>query len=172
MAENGTAATEERGGDATASPAWSTVAKRGSRSLQAAVGAGLPVQPKRRLDPRRDKKSVVVGTGPGSSIQTVKTKLVSVFATKFLPQLEAHTLTNYLKDKLRRDVTCVKLDTAQSRYSSFKITAECNEVQEMYDPALWPDGAMVRRFYEARKPRTTTVPAGGMVGEAVESDMS
>lgn len=45
----------------------------------------------------------------------------------------------------------------QSRYSSFKVTAECNEVTEMYDPALWPEGAFVRRFYQMRK----TKPSAG-----------
>ncbi|CAL8362863.1 unnamed protein product [Arctogadus glacialis] len=63
-----------------------------------------------------------------------------------------------------RTVKTKLIDTAQSRYSSFKVTAECNEVNDMYDPGLWPDGALVRRFYEARKPRSTTgVKAGAVI---------
>jgi hypothetical protein len=151
------------GGGAAAvalSPAWNIVAKRG---LQAAGGGVPALRPKTRQEPRRDKK-IVVGTGPGCHIRTVKTKLVSVFATKFSPELDVNILTAYLKDKLCHDVTCVKIDTAQSRYSSFKVTAECNEVNDMYDPGLWPDGALVRRFYEARKPRSTTgVKAGAVI---------
>lgn len=26
---------------------------------------------------------------------------------------------------------------------------------EMYNPELWPEGTFVRRFYEARKPKST-----------------
>lgn len=48
-------------------------------------------------------------------------------------------------------MTCQKIDSVQRRYSSFKITAECEKVEEMYDPEVWPDGIYVRRFYEARK---------------------
>ena len=39
------------------------------------------------------------------------------------------------------------------RFSYFKITAECKEVEEMYNPTLWPEGIFVRRFYEPRQPR-------------------
>ncbi|KAJ8389659.1 hypothetical protein AAFF_G00115350 [Aldrovandia affinis] len=46
-----------------------------------------------------------------------------------------------------------KIETAQSRFSSFCVTAECNDVAEMYDPQLWPAGSFVRRFYEPRRPR-------------------
>lgn len=66
-------------------------------------------------------------------IQVIKTKLLSVFATKFSPDLDSETLASFSKDKLCPDVTCQKIDTAQSRFSSFKITSECNKVGEMYE---------------------------------------
>ncbi|KAJ8395940.1 hypothetical protein AAFF_G00026480 [Aldrovandia affinis] len=79
--------------------------------------------------------------------------MVSVFATKFDPNVDADTLSDYLKEKLGREVKCRKIETAQSRFSSFCVTAECNDVAEMYDPQLWPAGSFVRRFYEPRRPR-------------------
>ena len=87
---------------------------------------------------------------------------MSVFATKFSPDLDIETLTRYMKDKLGRDVTCQKIEIIQSRFSSFKITAECKEVDEMYNPELWPEGTFVRRFYEARKPKSTVGPMSVM----------
>lgn len=48
-------------------------------------------------------------------------------------------------------MTCQKIDSVQKRDNSFKITAECEKVDEMYVPELWPEGIFVRRFYEARK---------------------
>ena len=78
--------------------------------------------------------------------------MASVFATKFSPDLNSETLAGYLKNKMSRDVVCLKIATEQTRYSSFKVTAECKEVGEMYDPQLWPEGTFVRRFYESRKP--------------------
>ena len=87
---------------------------------------------------------------------------MSVFATKFSPDLDSETLTSYMRDKLGRDVTCQKIETVQSRFGSFKITAECKEVDEMYNPELWPEGTFVRRFYEARKPKSTVGPMSVM----------
>ena len=50
-------------------------------------------------------------------------------------------------------MTCRKIKSARSRYGSFHITAECNNVADMYDPKLWPEGTYVRRYYEARVPK-------------------
>lgn len=140
-------------GDANTSTAvalWSTVAKRHRPHSAATLG-----RPKPRLNrpQQREKRSGIVGTGPGSSIRTVKTKMVSVFATRFAPELEADTLSLYLQKKLGREATCTKIDSSQSRYSSFKVVAECDDVKDMYDPALWPEGAFVRHYYEVRKPK-------------------
>lgn len=76
---------------------------------------------------------------------------MSVFTTKFDLNLAASTLCDYLKEKLKREVKCRKIETTQSRFSSFCVTAECNDVAEMYDPLLWPSGAFVRRYYEPRR---------------------
>lgn len=105
---------------------------------------------------RERKKTGIIGTGTASIKQAVKTKMVSVFATKFDLSLDAATLSDYLKVKLGREVMCRKIESAHSRFSSFQVTAECNEVPEMYDPQLWPAGSFVRRYYEIRLPRGTT----------------
>lgn len=99
----------------------------------------------------------------------MKTKLVSVFTTKFSPDVNSEALASYLKDNLHCDVTCEKIDSAQRRYNSFKVTAECNNVGEMYEPQLWPEGVFVRRFYEARKPvdiKTRFVAKTGCISDA------
>lgn len=99
---------------------------------------------------RERKKTGIIGTGTASIKQAVKTKMVSVFATKFDLSLDAATLSDYLKVKLGREVMCRKIESAHSRFSSFQVTAECN------DPQLWPAGSFVRRYYEIRLPRGTT----------------
>ena len=99
-----------------------------------------------------EKKTGIVGTSAGGSIKVVKTKLVSVYGTKFSPGVNSEALASYPKDKLHCDVVCQKIDSAQRRYNSFKISAEYKNVGEMYEPQLWPEGVFVRRFYEAFKP--------------------
>lgn len=120
------------------SPKWSRVVKKVRRQ-----GFENAAVMKSRLPPviLREKKKAgnvlsVVGTGDVGKIRMVKTKLVSVFASKFTPDLDALTLSEYLKEKLGREVACQKIETVQSRYSSFKVSAECNEVSEMNDSQL------------------------------------
>ena len=159
--------------DATNTPNWSRVVKVGHRLKH--VTGDTTTKPKPQRKPPREKKAGgIVGTSAGGNIRVIKTRLVSVFATKFSPTLDPETLVSYMKDKLGREVTCQKLDTVQTRFSSFKVTAECTEVAEMYDPNIWPEGVFVRRFYEARRPNVATVgsaPAGSVpVPEAGSSD--
>ncbi|KAJ8362080.1 hypothetical protein AAFF_G00398150 [Aldrovandia affinis] len=140
----------------TQSPAWSKVVREGRRQKQVPENSDqqrhIPRTVK-TLARHERKKTGIIGTGVVSNILAVKTKMVSVFATKFDLNVDADTLSDYLKEKLGREVKCRKIETAQSRFSSFCVTAECNDVAEMYDPQLWPAGSFVRRFYEPRRPR-------------------
>lgn len=129
------------------SPNWSGVVKRGRPRKnhpggQIAVGGGKPA---------RKTPKPIVGTGARGNISVIRTKLVSVFATKFSPDLNAETLAKYLSGQMGRSVNCQRIATAGNRYGSFKVTAECNEINEMYNPEIWPEGSLVRRYYEPRK---------------------
>lgn len=133
---------------------WTTVVKEGRRVKHMPQPAVEKKPSAFRAPARRErKKTGVTGTSTASSIQAVTTKLVSLFATRFNPALEAETLCDYLTGKLNnKSVTCRKIASTQSRYSSFHVVAECNDVAALYDPELWPAGAYIRRYYEARRP--------------------
>lgn len=154
------------------SPKWSQVVKRGLQqhrqpvAIKPASHSGNPT-----LRWRKAVKTIV-GTGAAGNIKMVKTKLVSVFASKFYPDVDTETLRAYLEGKLGHDVTCQKITTVNNRYASFKVSAECSDVAVMYNPELWPEGTFVRRYYEQRKagiganvPLSTgvlSVPAAGV----------
>lgn len=140
------------------SPKWSQIVKKGGQHGPAHAGA----KPGARTvisGPKKKSGTSVVGTGAAGNIRTVKTKLVSVFASKFAPDLDAEALSGYLGEKLGRVVSCNRIGNGNGRYSSFKVSAECQEVREMYNPELWPDGAFVRRYYEPRQVGATGVKA-------------
>lgn len=140
----------------TQAPAWSMVVKEGRRLNQVPENsAHRRPTPSTVKTPTRyvRKKTGIIGTGVVSNILAVKTKMVSVFATKFDLNVDANTLSDYLKMKLGREVKCRKIETKQSRFSSFCDTVECNEVAELYDPQLWPARSFVRRYYEPRRSR-------------------
>lgn len=54
-------------------------------------------------------------------------------------------------------VTCIKIDLAQSQYSSFKVPEESDDVRDVYAPDLWPEGALVWRFYEMHQSKEAVV---------------
>lgn len=93
----------------------------------------------------------VVGTWAMADIETVRSKLVRVFATRFSPDLDPETLSTYLKAKLDHEAICQKIVTDHSRFASFKVSVECNKVCEIYTPELWLEWAHVRRFCEQRR---------------------
>lgn len=107
----------------------------------------------------------IFGTGVDGTIPVIRTKLVGVFATRFSPELDVSTLSSYLSEKLRmrKRVTCWKIDSYRNGFSSFQVTAECNEVSEIYDPQLWPAGIYVCCYFEAHRVN--------MDGVALESGM-
>ncbi|KAK7903927.1 hypothetical protein WMY93_016534 [Mugilogobius chulae] len=46
---------------------------------------------------------------------------------------------------------CERIATGNTRCSSFKVSVECEDVSEVYNPELWPEGSLVRRYYEPRR---------------------
>lgn len=106
-------------------PQWTSVVKKGQKKTAPQNAA---VQPRfKQAHPKRELKNVeITGIGTEGKIQVITTKLVSVFATKFAPSLEADTLYNYLIEKLGNEtVTCCRMESAHCRFSSFQITSEC-----------------------------------------------
>lgn len=97
--------------------------------------------------------SGVTGTAVinNDELSTVRTKMVSVFATKFNLNLEAETLRLFLQEQMNREVKCRKIDIPHSRFSSFWVTAEWDDWKEMYNPVFWPAGSVIRRFFEPRR---------------------
>lgn len=91
----------------------------------------------------------IVGTGAVGNIKMVKTRLVSVFTSRFSPDLNTELYLCILKKKT--EVTCQRIDTVNSRYASFKVSAECKNVGEMHNLELWPEGAFVPCYYEPCK---------------------
>ena len=123
--------------------------------------AAAPESSAHRTAKQPRKKVGITGTAVTNNerLSTVKTKLVSVFATKFTLDLDADTLRDFLQGTMNREVKCRKIDTPHSRFSSFCITAEWNDWKEMYDPQFWPAGSVIRQYFEPRRPRGV---AGGV----------
>ncbi len=85
----------------------------------------------------------ITGTTETDAIAVNRTKFASVFATRFMQNLDQEVLQRYLEDKLKFDVKCEKIVTGRSCFASFHITAECPDPKVFIEPDIWPDGAYV-----------------------------
>ena len=70
---------------------------------------------------RKKGMSCVVGTATNTKIQAVQTKYANVFATKLAPDLDGETVQSYHMDRLKLAVKCRRIDSANSRHSSFQV---------------------------------------------------
>ncbi|ROL51267.1 hypothetical protein DPX16_1509 [Anabarilius grahami] len=107
---------EEISSPLSQSPAWSTVVGKGVRKpckSPNAVGQSNTAM-KGRFKGEERRKMGIIGTGTESNIPVVKTRLVSVFSTRFSPSLDADTLSSYLTEKMGKSVTCRKIDSTRN----------------------------------------------------------
>ena len=128
----------------TEHPSWSTTVRDGRKRKAVPENSAHRFTAKSRAEKPQArharKKTGITGTAVinNEELSTVKTKMVSVFATKFKMNLDADTLRLFLQGKMNREVKCRKIETPHSRFSSFCVTAEWNDWKEMYDPQFWP----------------------------------
>ena len=71
-----------------------------------------------------------------------------IFASRLNPEMDTDTLRTFLKASFNRDVKCKKITAVTKRHSSFHVTIECHNSTELYDPAKWPAGVLVKRFID------------------------
>ncbi|CAI6353642.1 unnamed protein product [Macrosiphum euphorbiae] len=95
------------------------------------------------------KSKFIVG-----SVKNSSSKLSSVPVRKhvdiFVSRLDPSVTTALLESELFNgysDVTISKMVTRHPSYSSFHIRLPADKLDIVLDPAFWPDGVMVKRFW-------------------------
>lgn len=84
-------------------------------------------------------------------------KLASVFATHFDSSVTREDITNHLSKTLniKPDALIVdKLTTKHSSYSSFHVSCYCIDPSVFFDPVIWPEGCLFRRWRTAPQGQT------------------
>lgn len=113
-----------------------------SRSIQPATQ--LTTRPSSSI-----KSKFIIGSQKNSSSKLASLpirKHIDIFVSRLDPcvttaQLESELFSGYL------DVTVNKMVTRHPSYSSFHIRLPAKKLDIVLDPAFWPDGVMVKRFW-------------------------
>ena len=78
----------------------------------------------------------------------------SIFVSRLDPALDPKVLEAHVERSVGFTVTAEKLKTRYNTYSSYHITALCDDPKKLLSADLWPVNALVRWFYNKRSENT------------------
>ena len=103
----------------------------------------------RQVTVMRKPKSVVGSKAVPSSLKSLQPAASqrSLFVTRLPPDATAEDLSEFVSQTFRLQATCIKIVSGQFR-SSFKVTVQTTQPKLLYDSAHWPEGVLIRHYYE------------------------
>lgn len=108
---------------------------------------------------RATKAKQLIGLAQNTALMSAP-KLAFLHVYKLHPETTEHQLTEYLK-AMFSEVECEKLNSKFPQYySPFKVSIQQNNLTRAMDPAVWPAGTHVNKFYHGKKLRTTMAKRG------------
>jgi len=98
------------------------------------------------------KKPVVGRKAVPSSLRSLQPirQPRSLFVTRLPPDATAEDLTEFVAQVFKLDASCTKIVSGQY-HSSFKVSVCTTQPKLLYDNSRWPEGALVRHYYEPRE---------------------
>ncbi len=107
---------------------------------------------------QQDDKRLVTGAGPKDLLKTVKRKkspdstkvnrtCTGIFVTRLKPKCTTNQLNKHIKLASGYSIRAQKLPTKYDTYSSFYIPCDRSMQDNMFDPDIWPQEALVREFF-------------------------
>lgn len=112
--------------------------------------------------PKKPRKKFNVGQkapnadAPNARMLGIKrVKTAELFITRLSKDCDADAIHGYILANLNLDATVEKIDNSARNvnFSSFHISCVCDDPKVFYDPKLWPEHVLYRRWYPPRQPR-------------------
>ena len=84
-----------------------------------------------------------------------RVKYAELFVTRLSKECDTDTIQAYILANLGLNATVEKIDNSgrNVNFSSFHISCACDDPKVFYNPALWPEHVLYRRWYPPRKSR-------------------
>ncbi|KAJ3660648.1 hypothetical protein Zmor_005087 [Zophobas morio] len=105
---------------------------------------------------RNNKPQPIVGSSSSPSVLKAVPKMAYIHIYRLMPNTDTEEVTNHLKP-IAPEVTVQKLNSRYpSEYSSFQLTVNFENREAVMNPAIWPSGTKLNRFFHLRP---TTKPS-------------
>lgn len=107
---------------------------------------------------RNDSRAIVGCAERGDVQDTVEA--VPKMSSLYISRIKPGTTTEQMQNFVRRNFTEAQCELLQSRhpsfYSSFKITLYESSIGRAFVPDIWPQGALVDKFFQRRVRKVAT----------------
>ena len=103
---------------------------------------------------QRKRNSTVYGSAPsqGTAFQSAN-RVLDVFVGGCGLESNVEQIKSHCESQGIVVINCVHLDSRSEWSKSFKISVNLPDRDKLLDPALWPNGIFVRKFYKPRSAR-------------------
>lgn len=105
-----------------------------------------------KVKPRRF--GINIGARSGARLRCIapKPKHLAVFVSRLTPETTERDMLDFVREAIDKNAHVTVLKTRYASYKSFKVvfTADSSSARRVLSPQLWPEGALVRRFFERR----------------------
>lgn len=104
---------------------------------------------------KKNKSKFIKGNGPSdTNLQFAESKIY-IFLGRCGQSTTEQCINEYLEKKYEGETFTIEDLQSKGQYKSFKISANPKLMEQMYDSANWPNGALVKRYIFRRKPIAT-----------------
>ena len=107
---------------------------------------------------RRKPPTIGVNKSSEAKINIMKKKYVCLFMSRLSPDCTCDEVESFVTQTLNeKSLSCAKLQTRFPGHSSFKIEMHVDGDKNVFDPEIWPDGLLVRRYFIKKRRKKVTM---------------
>jgi len=98
---------------------------------------------------KRKRKAIVGSKAVPSDLRSLQPVYAqkSLFVSRLPPEATAEDLSEFVKQAFGLRASCTKIVSGKF-HSSFKVSVGTTKPQLLYNSSLWPEGVLVRHYYE------------------------
>ncbi|GBM27108.1 hypothetical protein AVEN_189878-1 [Araneus ventricosus] len=100
-------------------------------------------------DKRVNPKVVINGARKDSGLKIVgkMPKRKAIFLSRLGPETTVNDITNFLAPLNLKFLQCHRLKTKYQTYASFRLDVYENDLKQLLDSKVWPEGCLIAEFY-------------------------
>lgn len=134
---------------------WSVIVGRGNKSNKSKRRSKAEVS---RVEKNPRNNRPIIGSSASNALTSVPKKQLSyIHVSRLSPATSIADLKKFLNNRIP-NLVCEKLNSKQPEvYSSFKLSFPSEFQSQLLDPAFWPEGITINKFF--RKPHGTATRA-------------